>query len=110
VNVGGITVLVDYPEGRVEIPGPPIPGGIVTGLPPGAFPILTDLNHALRAIVAIGGGNSLPPGVLFRVNYRDCTGATPPVASGFRCAVLEATDPFSNPVTNEVSCAVAAVP
>jgi cysteine-rich repeat protein len=108
VNVGGITVLVDYPEGRVEIPGPPIPGGTITSLPPGAFPIPTDLDHALRMIVAIGGGSALPPGVLFRVNYRDCAGAPPPGPADFRCSVLEATDPFSNPVTNEVTCATVA--
>jgi hypothetical protein len=108
VNVGGITVLVDYPEGRVEIPGPPIPGGTITSLPPGSFPIPTDLDHALRMIVAIGGGGGLAPGVLFRVNYRDCSGAEPPLPVAFGCSVLEATDPFSNPVTNEVTCAIVA--
>ncbi len=107
VNVGGITVLVDYPEGKVEIPGPPVPGGIITNLPLGAFPITVDLNHALREIVAQSGG-SLPPGRLFRVNFRDCSGAALPTAAEFTCTVLEATDPFSNPVTNEVTCNVVA--
>jgi cysteine-rich repeat protein len=107
VNVGGITVLLDYPEGQVEIPGPPLPGGTITNLPAGAFPIVTDFDHTLRLIVAIGGGNSLVPGVLFRVNFRDCSGALPPTPASFACTVLEATDPFSNPLApGDVGCDV----
>jgi cysteine-rich repeat protein len=107
VNVGGITVLLDYPEGQVEIPGPPIPGGTITNLPAGTFPIVTDLDHVLRVIVAIGGGNSIAPGTLFRVNFRDCSGTPAPTPAAFGCTVLEATDPFSNPV-GDVTCEVAA--
>ena len=108
VNVGGITVLLDYPEGQVEIPGPPIPGGTLTQFPAGTFPIVTDFNHTVRTIVAIGGGNSIPLGRLFRVKFRDCSGATPPTPAAFGCAVLEATDPFSNPLSlTNVSCSVA---
>jgi cysteine-rich repeat protein len=108
VNVGGITVLLDYPEGRVEIQGPPHPGGTFSMVPTGSFPVVQDWNHTARVTVAIGGGNPLPPGKLIRVRFRDCSGATPPTPANFACTVLEATDPFSNPVTNEVSCSVVA--
>jgi cysteine-rich repeat protein len=106
VNVGGITVLMDYPEGKVEIQGPPHPSGTFSMIPPGSTPIVQDWNHSLRVTVAIGGGNPLPPGRLIRVRFRDCTGATPPTPANFGCTVLEATDPLSNPVTNEVTCTV----
>ncbi len=108
VNVGGITVLMDYPEGQVEIQGPPHPGGTFSMIPPGSTPIPQDHNHTLRTVVAIGGGNPLPPGRLIRVRFRDCSGATPPTPANFGCTVLDATDPFSNPVTSEVSCSVVA--
>jgi len=103
--VGGIVVLVDYPEGKVAIPGPPIPGGIITNLPPGAFAIPVHLQHALRETVALGG--VLPVGRLFRVNFRGCAeaGGVPPAVTEFGCAVLEATDNFSNPVSG-VTCEV----
>jgi cysteine-rich repeat protein len=100
-NIGGIAVLLDYPEGTVSIPGPPIPGGIITGLPVGAFPIPVHLRHALRETVALQG--IIPPGQLFRVNFRTCAGAPPVAAREFDCTVIEATDNFSNPVS-EVTC------
>jgi hypothetical protein len=103
-NIGGVTVLLIYPEGKVEIPGPPIPPGVITDLPPGAFPIALDLDHALRGTVAITG--VIPPGPLFTVNFRQCEGADAPGAWEFACRVLDATDPFSNPVAG-VTCTVA---
>jgi cysteine-rich repeat protein len=110
VNVGGITVLMDYPEGQVEIQGPPHPSGIFSQIPPGSTPVVQDWNHSVRVLVAIAG-NALPPGKLIRVKFRDCLGAMPPTAANFVCTVLEAVDPSgSNPVTNEVSCSVVAVP
>ena len=43
------------PARKVEIPGPPIPRGIITNVPAGAFSIPLDLNHALRETVALQG-------------------------------------------------------
>ncbi len=106
VNVGGITVTMDYPEGKVEIQGPPHPNGTFSMIPPGSTPIVQDWNHSLRVTVAIAGTNGLPPGRLLRVRFRDCSGAAPPTAANFVCTVLEATDPFTNPVTSEVTCSV----
>jgi cysteine-rich repeat protein len=106
VNVGGITVLMDYPEGKVEIQGPPHPNGTFSQIPPGSTPVVQDWNHSLRALVAIAG-SALPPGRLIRVRFRDCSGATPPTTANFGCTVLEAVDPSGlNPVTNEVTCSV----
>jgi len=103
-RIGGLTVLVDFPEGRVTLPGPPMPDGVVTEAPEGALSIPVHLAHALRVTVARHG--ILAPGPLFRVRFWGCRGASPPSAADFACTVLEATDDFSNPVAG-VTCAVA---
>jgi cysteine-rich repeat protein len=110
-NLGGIIVLLDYPEGRVEIPGgpppggPAIPAGTIINPPPGTSLIPLDWNHALR-VTAFRQG-AIAEGRLFTVKFRDCAGApTPPISDGqFPCTVLQATDPLSNPVGG-VTCSV----
>jgi hypothetical protein len=103
--IAGLTVLVDYPEGKVQIPGTgsALPSGTITGLPPGAFPSANDLDHVLREIV--GSGTSIPAGQLFRAKFQSCQGASVPTAGEFGCVVLEASDPFTNPVLG-VTCTV----
>ena len=107
--VAGITVLVDYPEGKVSIPGS---GGATTVrtrilmLPAGAFGAPNDLDYALRESVALGSG-SLTPGRLFEVNFDDCLGAVPPVANDFTCTVEHASDALGNAIDG-ATCAVTA--
>jgi cysteine-rich repeat protein len=106
-QAASVTVLLDYPEGQISIPGSggAVPPGTIDMLPFLSFSASNDLDHALRQLVTAG----FPPltdGVLFQVHFQDCDGATPPVAPGdFTCTVLEAFDEFSAPLVG-VTCSV----
>jgi cysteine-rich repeat protein len=105
-RIGGLTLLVDFPEGKVTLPGapgPPVPDGVVTGVPEGSLSIPVHLGHALRVTVARRG--ALVAGPIFRVRFQGCRGASPPSAADFSCTALEATDDFANPVAG-VTCTV----
>jgi hypothetical protein len=106
--VAGLTLLLDYPEGSIDLPGngTTIPSGTISGVPTGAFISVNDLNfnqkgHAVR--LTVGAGAALPPGQVVRLRFNDCQGATVPASSAFRCTVLTASDPFLNAV-NGVTC------
>jgi len=109
LQIAGITVLVDYPEGQVSIPGsagaPSVRGRILM-LPNGAFGAPNDLDYALRESVAVSSG-SLTPGRLFEMNFDDCQGASAPAPSDFGCTVEAASDAFGNAVS-DVACSVTA--
>lgn len=104
VNVAGITVFVDYPEGKVNLPGSgPSASGSISDTPPGAFAQVNDFDHALREVIASGG--PIAPGLLFRMNFQACVGAPAPTPGDFTCVVTDASDPLGNTVTG-VTCAV----
>jgi hypothetical protein len=108
--VAGITLLVDYPEGRVSLPatGDTFPTGVITNTPGGAAVARFDFEHALR--MTIGRATALVPATqLFRANFQTCQGAPPVTAGDFTCTVLNASDPFSNPVAG-ATCSVTIVP
>jgi cysteine-rich repeat protein len=104
-GVAGIRVLLDYPEGKVSIPGSggSVPAGIVTNFPPGASGPPNDLDHALRQLVA--NTSNMPPGLLFRVHFEDCQGAPAPTVGEFTCTVIDASDQDGNDVAG-VTCSV----
>jgi hypothetical protein len=107
VIVQGLTLLIDYPEMQVTIPGS---GNATTvrqaiiNVQTGALSSPFDLDNALREQIA-GTANPLTPGQLFTINFFDCVGATPPTAADFSCTVQVATDPLGLPDTG-VTCAV----
>jgi hypothetical protein len=47
--------------------------------------------------------HSVPHGPVFQLKFQDCQGAAAPIAGEFNCYVLDASDPFSNKLTN-VTC------
>ena len=106
LGVAGVTVLVDYPEAQVVIPGS---GGStsvkqsILNLPQGAFSAPNDLDYALRE--AIASSSALTPGRLFTIQFQDCQGATPPTPQDFTCTVEDASDPNGNTVSG-VTCTV----
>jgi len=108
LSVGSLTVLVDYPEGKVSIPGSggSIPAGILFGFPSGTSGQANDLEYALREVVVKATAITPRPGQLFKINFEDCSGATPPVAGDFTCTVTSAfgTDGFT-PVSG-ATCSV----
>jgi cysteine-rich repeat protein len=105
-DVAGITVLLDYPEGKVSIPGS---GGAATvkssiaNLPAGALGTPNDLDYAVREVVA--SFSPIPPGRLFTVTFQDCQGAVVPTADEFVCKVEDVSDPLGLPVDG-VTCTV----
>jgi cysteine-rich repeat protein len=109
-TVAGMTVLLDYPEGKVIVPGsgghPPsgsVPVTVITGLPAGAVGNINDFEHVFREVVASGSG--FPEGQLFVANFESCQGATAPSAGEFTCTVLDASDAFGLDVVG-VTCTV----
>jgi hypothetical protein len=111
--VSGVTVLFDHPEGLLDLPGAAtnqntVPSGTISGTPAGSFVNVARRNfngqdHAVR--VAVASSQALPVGQLFRIKFQTCSGARAVLASDFVCRVLEASDPFLNPVTG-VTCSV----
>jgi cysteine-rich repeat protein len=106
VGVAGITVLVNYPEGKVIIPGSGngLPAGTITNTPSGASANSNDFDHALREVVV--NATNMPPGLLFRIHTQNCQGAPAPAAADFTCTVLDASDQNGNDVSG-VTCTVA---
>lgn len=104
-NVAGITVFVDYPEGKVSIPGSGagVPTGIITDLPGFAFGQTNDLDHAL--IQAVVDASAFPSGLLHRIHFETCADAPAPTAGEFTCAVQSAGDADLQPIPG-VTCSV----
>jgi cysteine-rich repeat protein len=106
-TVAGMTVLVNYPEGQVSIPGT---GAIsatsfVPLYPPSEVFIRGfDLDHAVRGVMADSA--PVPAGAIFQLRFQDCDGAQPPLPGALTCVVLDASDEFTNPVAG-VTCDVA---
>ena len=104
IDVAGVSVLVDYPEGKVSLPGSGASAsGSISNTPPGAFAQVNDFDHALREVIA--SGSAITPGLLFRMNFQACQGAPAPTAGDFTCLVEDASDPDGNTVTG-VTCSV----
>jgi cysteine-rich repeat protein len=112
VSVGSILTLLDYPDGTVTIPGV---GGAaaarITVVPTGFSKTVNDLDYAVRVLISSSTGAVLNPGQIYRVNFDLCFNKTPPPASAFSCAVLQAATSGSpsqdiNLGTNPMSCSV----
>ncbi len=105
-DVAGITVLVDYPEGRVGIAGSGGDASVkaaVTALPAGTLGTSNDLDYAIREVIA--SFSPIPGTRLFTLTFQDCQGATVPTASDFKCRVEDAADTFGLSVDG-VTCTV----
>jgi len=61
----------------------------------------TGSGHAVRGVMA--DSTAVPPGPIFQLKFQDCSGAAAPIAGEFNCRVLDASDPFSNPLAS-VTC------
>ncbi|HYV57435.1 MAG TPA: hypothetical protein VE911_07820 [Candidatus Nitrosopolaris sp.] len=106
--MAGVSVLVDYPEGQVVIPGGHGDESVKASIlnpPPGALTVPNDLDYALR--MAIVSTSPLTPGVLFTVRFQDCQGAKVPTPADFTCTVEDAADPTGTAVPG-VTCTVSA--
>lgn len=120
-SVAGITVFIDYPEGKASIPGvgSGIPGGTVHDvIDPilNFFPTNTafnDRDHALTAVIAAATDPG-PPAVveafgtsadLMKVDFEGCVGQPAPVTADFGCTVVNAAGPDGK-VEKSATCSV----
>jgi hypothetical protein len=117
VDVAALTLLMNYPEQKVFMPpaGPQAQIGAANYVPlyPSSEVLIrgadlapagsTGSGHAERGHVA--DSTPVPPGPIYQLRYQDCKGAAAPSAGEFNCAVLDATDPFTNQVSG-VTCSV----
>jgi len=108
VPVGGVVVLLDYPEGRVSLPGSGHEQTVrarFTNTPAGFMTATYDLDYAVREVVAMN--KTLRSGELYRASFDLCAGATPPQAADFACRVEQASGPGGNNLPPAgITCAV----
>jgi len=107
-NTAAVQVLLDYPEGKISIPGSGSDSnvtGSISNTPPGALLVSNDLDYAL--IQSVTSLSALTPGPIFTVQVNDCQGATVPTAGEFTCTVTDAADTSFNTLTG-VTCSVSA--
>ncbi len=106
-NIGAITLLVDYPEGKVSIlgSGTSIPIGVITDTPGLSSVTPNDYDHALQAFAQDSSSTLL--GVLFKIHFETCEGASAIVANDFSCTVIDAADPTGSVIpASSLTCAV----
>jgi cysteine-rich repeat protein len=101
-DLTGINLFLDYPDGRVELPGVGTGvGGNFTDAP-GTLSAL-DLEHAVR--VNVSESFTFDTTLLARATFRGCAGGTLPGAGDYRCIVLSASDGTFMAVSG-VTCSV----
>jgi cysteine-rich repeat protein len=111
--IAAARVFVDYPEGKVNIPGSGdvTLGGDITDILDNPFTVasMNDQDHGLTATLAEGTasptGFSVTAGDLFTVHFETCLGAPAAVAGDFACTVVDAADPAAKPLAG-VTCTV----
>ena len=109
-SVAAILVFVDYPEGKVSIPGSgnaPTVTSRILELPSSTTSAPNDLDHAMRAFVSKSTPfTTIPAGRLFRVDFQTCQGSPAPVSGEFPCTVLSASNQLGTDVTAATTCSV----
>jgi cysteine-rich repeat protein len=107
-NVAGLTLFVDYPEGKVSIPGSGsnVPSGIITNLPGFALGQTNDLDYAVQEVLI--DSFNFPDGLAFSIHFETCMGQSAPTAGEFTCTVLGASADTGDPVQG-VTCTASVV-
>jgi len=112
---GGITILLDYPEGLINLPGNGTGASAAfTNEPPNASLTANDLGpndnqHAVRVLVVSDDPISFTfnPGLLGRAGFTRCMSAAVPVPADFTCTVLDASDSAGNDLDPaNITCSV----
>jgi cysteine-rich repeat protein len=103
VIVGGLTLLLDYPEGHVRLPVT-TPGSNVLDTP-------NDLTYALKdALIDSTLTNGIPAngaGPMLQAMFDGCQGQALPVATDYACTILDAADESGTSLDlATLSCAV----
>lgn len=106
VGVASIAVLVEYPDGTVQLPGTEtdsVVGGRISNRPSGFLADWFDFDYAVR--VALVGTRAISGTQLFRISFDRCAAAPLPGAEEFACRVVEANDTSFRPISG-VTCTV----
>lgn len=110
VTVGAITIFLDYPDGKVSIPGSGADGTVVARIsntPANFSSSPFDLDYAMRETIA-AFNRTLNPGAIFDVGFDTCVGSATLRRSDFTCTVEEASTPTGANITplTGFSCSV----
>jgi cysteine-rich repeat protein len=96
VTIAGLTVFLDYPEGKVNAPTFSVVFGVGN--------VTNDLGYGVTATpIKVSG----LPTVFIKPTYKTCTGAPAATPADFKCTVTDASDDGGNVVpADQVTCAV----
>ena len=103
--VAGLTMIIDYPERKVSLPGTgtAVAKSAIGGTPTGAVVGGNDTEIEVKIVLAAPG--EISPGKVVEIAFEACEGADAAAASDFSCRVLEAADPMAN-LVRDVTCRV----
>ena len=109
-TVGALTIFLDYPDGRVSIPGSGAESTVVARISntPASFSSAPfDFDYAMRETLA-AFNHTLNAGAIFNVQFDVCSGATAPRRGDFTCTVEQASTPTGGNITplTGFSCSV----
>jgi cysteine-rich repeat protein len=114
--VAGLTLLLDYPEGRISLPGSSDDPTVIERVTsPAGFSVTpNDLDYALRAVLVDPLLNGISGGTALSADFDICAGEAVPVARNFTCTVVDATGVDDQGtlfnVTGQVTCTVVVQP
>jgi cysteine-rich repeat protein len=101
MTVAGVLLEIDYPEGKVSLPGLGF-GADITPLIAGTVSPL-DFEHAIR--LAAADAFAFGQTQIATLNFVDCDGATPPVVGDFTCTARDAVGETGTPLPS-TTCSV----
>lgn len=102
-DLTSVQLVLDYPDGRMEIPG--LGFDVIASISntPGETTDALDFEHALSLLVS--ASFTFDTTTIANVSFRGCAGATLPSPSDFGCTVVSAGDGSFNSVEG-VTCSV----
>lgn len=108
-SLGALELVVDYPEGKVVIPGVADVSGEVEQIAAGTF-IQNDQEHNLKTAYLASSPFGAAPGQLQKIHFETCAGQNAPTAGEFGCKVLSAgaslTAPDPGAPVEGVTCSI----
>jgi cysteine-rich repeat protein len=107
-TVDALIVALDYPETQVRIPGiggdAQVLSRVNIPLAANGLPQTDDRDYEVQ--VSLTAGSPLDPGVLFSVDFDDCSSVPAPTPDEFACIVRSASNDAGNDITSQVKCSV----
>jgi cysteine-rich repeat protein len=116
LTLAGMTLLLDYPEGRGDPARVERRATVQSRVSsPAGFGVTpNDLDYALRAVLLDPSLSGIAGGTTLSVDFDICAGEAVPVARNFRCTVVDATAVDAQGMlvdaTNQVTCSIVVRP